>query len=179
MMDNEIYAAIIPIIARGFIDCGISGVTVKQANQPTQQGANSGPTCYLSKIGNRRYGSPKRADDFDGVTGAFEHRETQFYESQFQVTCLSKQGAATKNQPTADDILQGAIYGLQSDSGLSALRAAGLGTLRITESNNPPFQDDERLFEYSPSFTFTVLHEQDIVTATPAVESYEYRIARA
>jgi len=74
--------------------------------------------------------------------------------------------------------LQGAVYGLQSDSGIKALKAAGLGVLRITDSTNPSFQDDERRNEFSPSFTFTVEHERVIVSTTPTVETYDYRINR-
>lgn len=178
MNDNQIYAAIIPVIKRGLIECGVSNVDVKQANQPTQQGANTGPTCYITKLGNKLYGSPKREDVYDSVTGAFNHKKTQLYESQIQVTALAMQNPSNINGPTADDILQAAVHGVQSDAGIAALLASGIGVLRVTESTNPVFQDDQRRNEFAPSFTFTVSHPQVIVTATPAVESYEYRVNR-
>lgn len=178
MNDNQLYAAIIAAIKKGLIDCGFSGIAVKQANQPTQQGANSGPTCYVTKLGNKLYGSPERKDEYNPITRVSDHAEKQYYESQFQLTALAMQSPSAVNGWTADDILQGAIYGLQSDYGIKALKAAGIGVLRITDSTNPSFQDDERRNEFSPSFTFTVTHERVIVSTTPPVETYDYRINR-
>lgn len=62
MLDNALIALLITTLNTGLASIGQSSILVKQANQPTQQGANSAPTVYLSKIADRMYGYPLVVD---------------------------------------------------------------------------------------------------------------------
>lgn len=178
MNDNQLFAAIIPIIAAGLTACGLSGIAIKQAFQPTQQGANTVPTCYLQKLPDRRYGSPQRRDTFDPLEQEFAHTETQFYETTFQVNALATQNPSNLASVTPTDILRAASYALQCDAGILALKQAGLGVLRITDIRNLQINDDRDRFESSPSFDFTLTHQQVIVSTVPLVVSSELNVKR-
>lgn len=177
MKDNELIAALIPILKAGLDACGFSTVAIKQNFQPTPQGANRGSTVYLHKIGDKLHGSPRRSDEYDDEENSFVHTETQLYETTFQVTSLAIQSTSTTSE-TASDIGSAAIHSLQSDSAIASMQALGIGILRVTNLTNANWLDDYGRNEFAPSFDFTVLHHRARITATPAVETYEYRVNR-
>lgn len=144
---------------------------VAQAWQPQAAGAASGPAIYMSKVLDHRHGSPKRdtIPDPDNVARVIR-RELQQYETTLQFTGIWEDGALT-----AADILNNAAAVLQSDLGLDALRAAGIGVERVTTVRNPDFVNDYGNFEAAPSFDIVVTHLQTTLTKAPAVTAYDFR----
>lgn len=180
MDDTEIFTNIIDVLKAGLTANGQGDVAVKQNYQPTNQGPNLGKTLYLDKLpGDKRYGYLKREDHWDEYEQVEVHTETQIYESTFQLTGLSiqdpKLGAAQK---TASDLVNLAAAILQGDAGREALRIRGLNIYRIESIRNPQFVDDRDRFEASPSFDFTLQHEQVIISQSPVVEDISLDIER-
>ncbi len=97
----------------------------------------------------------------------------------FQITALSiqipKLGVA---QLTASDIANTAAGIMQSDMSIDTLTSKGLFIYRITDVRNPYFVDDKERFEASPSFDFTLQHEQVIISQTPVVDDFTFDIER-
>lgn len=62
MLDNALIALIISTLQTGMTAIGQSSILIKQAWQPTQQGANTQPTVYLHKISDGMIGYPQRQD---------------------------------------------------------------------------------------------------------------------
>lgn len=188
MQDNALIRLIGTVLNAGFIAQGftapgpsntvISSIAVKQDYQPTNQGVNTQPTCYLHKIGDHRYGFLRREDIWDRVHEQMVHTESQYYETMFQVSALSIQNPLTPDQPTASDICNIAAAIMQSDATRATLRAQGVGILRIEDVRNPYFMDDKNRFEASPSFDFTLEHEQVIISTSPTAETIELHIDR-
>jgi hypothetical protein len=179
MRDNLIFKNIIEILRAGMDAQDFEDVKIKQAFQPRNQGANTAPTLYIHKLGDHRYGFPKREDIWDQETSTMIHEEKQIYESMFQITGLSIQDpkkAAT--QPTASDIVNAASHAMQSDYAIKSLLAKELSIYRVTAIRNPYFVDDKERFEASPSFDFTLQHEQVIISTTPIISDYELNIER-
>ena len=174
MLDNALIALVINTLIAGEAIAGISGTPVKQAFQPTAQGANSQPTAYLHKLFDRRYGFLGRSDIWDSTQ--IVHTETQQYETTFQLSVLATQNPATPNQYTASDICNLCAAILQSSVSVASLQAQGVGIERITDVRNPSFLDDREQFEYSPNFDFVLTHKQIITSTTPILQSEELAI---
>ncbi len=176
--DNELFAALVTIMNAGLVARGRSGIGVRQSYQPTQQGTPRAPTIFLHKIGDRRYGYLKRVSAYNNqpLDPKIIHIETQFMETRFQVNALAIQDPAVLNSLTASDIVNIASSIMQSDATRAALKALGIGILRVTELQNPYFIDDKERYEASPSFDFILTHEHADVSEEPIVVSVEYQI---
>lgn len=177
MRDNQLFALIIPILNAGFAAQSLD-IIVMQNFQPTQQGVPNSPVLYLHKVSDHRYGHVHRKDEWDDEEEVERHTETQWYETTFQASALAIQDPANVNSLTAADILNTAAAILQSDSTIQALGSQNVGILRIMDIRNPYFTDDRDRFEASPSFDFTLTHEQAIITEIPFVITEEFNIAR-
>jgi len=176
MLDNELIALIRATIIAQEAAAGIPGLPIKQAFQPTQQGANTEPTGYLYKIGDRRVGFPRVSDAWDEQNSRMVHTELQKYETTFQFSALATQDPKAPRQYTASDVLNLAAYTLQSSAAIAAFEARGVGVLRVTDVRNPNFLDDRQRFEASPSFDATFTHDRVVVTTSPVVAIEEYQI---
>lgn len=176
MTDNQLIQLFLPIIQAGLIADGFTNVQAKQANQPTQQGANTGPTVYFFKLNNKRYGFLGRWSKWDTITSKMVHTESQYYECTFQVSSLVRQSPYTPNQYTASDLVNEVASIMQSDNTRTILNNSGVGILRVTDVLNPYFVDDKDQFEASPSFDFTLTYQQSRVTTDPVIQSYDYVI---
>jgi hypothetical protein len=166
--DNDLIRLFLPIIQAGLIADGFSDVTVKQANQPTQQGVNSSPTVYFFKVSNKRYGFLGRFDKWNA--SEIVHTESQYYEITFQISALVRQFPITPTQYTASDLVNEVASIMQADTTLAILNNAGVGILRIMNILNPYFTDDKDQFEASPSFDFTLTYQGSRVSSTPMVQ---------
>jgi len=176
MMDNDLIRLFLPIINNGLIADGFTGVTVKQGNQPTQQGVSSLPTVYFYKLFDKRYGFLKRDDEWDMINEVMVHTEIQQYETTFQISTLVIQRPTTPYQYTASDLVNEVAAIMQSDTARETLLQSDVGILRVSEIRNPYFTDDRDQYEASPSFDFTVTHKQIRVSTSPVVESLELDI---
>lgn len=177
MTDNELIRLFLPIIKNGLISDGFTNVAVKQFNQPTQQGINTAPTIYFSKILDHRYGYLRREDKWNEIKHQIDHIETQMYETTFQIMALVLQNP---NNPayTASDLVNSVAAVMQSDLTLQILANSNVGILRITDIRNPYFKDDRDQFEASPSFDFTLTHRKTRLSTTPAAQPIEAEIYR-
>ena len=173
--DNTLIQLFLPIIQSGLAADGFTGVTVQQANQPTQQGIPTGPTVYFYKLYNRRYGFLGRQDVWDENLDQMTHHEGQYYETSFRFQALVLQNVKTPGY-TASDLINEVACILQSDSTIVELNAQNVGILRITDISNPYFTDDRDNFEALPSFEITLLYLNDRISVDPVVDTYEYGI---
>lgn len=178
MTDNELIRLFLPIIKAGLVDDGFTNVTVVQSYQPTQQGANSGPTIYFYKLGDHRYGWRRATDEWDEENSRMVHTEIQFYETSFQVSSLVTQRPQVPLSYTASDLVNEVAAILQSDKTIVTLNNSDVGILRVTEVRNPYFTDDRDQYEASPSFDFVLTHKQTRVSYSPVIESVEYNFNR-
>lgn len=178
MTDNDLIKLFLPIINSQLLVDGFTGVTVKQANQPTQQGINTGPTVYFYKIGSTRYGFLGRYDRWDTINSRMVHTEVQYMEATFQVSALVLQNVKNTNTYTASDLLNEVASIIQSDYARNILNNSGVGILRVRDLVNPYFVDDRDQFEASPSFDFVLTYKQTRVSADPVLESVELNINR-
>lgn len=186
MLDNDLIRIIGAILKDGFTASGWAVPVVKQNYQPTQQGANTAPTIYVHKMEpERRYGY--RSNDTvyvpavmgpPAVEGYMQTTEIQKYETSYQVDALVIQDPADVNSKTASDYINLAAAIMQAQTTVDKLTAAGIGILRVMEVRNPQFQDDRGRFEQGPSFDFTILHEQVILTTSPVAVGYEFDMER-
>jgi hypothetical protein len=176
MLDNAFIALLLTTIISGESAAGIGGTPVKQAFQPTMQGANTQPTAYLYKLGDRRIGYVARTDQWDSVNNVMVHTETQQYATTFQFSALATQNPATPTQYTASDILNLIASILQSSVTIATLEAQDVGILHIADVRNTYFLDDRQQNEAAPSMDVTLTHKQVITTQTPIVSEYEFQI---
>lgn len=177
LKDNVLIPLIINTIIAGEYAAGIPGTPIKQAFQPTAQGANTQPTAYFYKIGDKRIGYVGRTDVWDTVNSVMVHTETQQYETTFQISALAQQSPTNPTQYTASDILNLIASILQSSVAVATLEANNVGILRITEVRNPYFLDDYERNEASPSMDVTFTHKQIIRTQMPIINATEIQIA--
>lgn len=174
-LDNQLFSALIAIINAGLPAWSITA-TVKQSMQPTTQGVPPGPTVFIFKIGDRRYGSKKVVDAWNEDLQQQEQTETQQYETTFQISALAIQDPSNVDSLTASDIVNSVAAIMNSDSTIQTLEADGMGIYRITDVRNPYFQDDKGNNEASPSFDFTITHKQVSVTVIPTADPVSIQI---
>lgn len=176
--DNQLIRLIGDILVAGFASQGVTPVpAIRQAYQPTQQGAQSGPACYLFKVSDHRYGFPKKGQVWNTITEVFDDATVQVYETTFQCECLVTLTPASTL--TASDILNVASGVLQAPKYQALMIAQGVNILRVTDVRNPYFKNDMDQFQASPSFDFTLTHHRSIISTTPSaspVESAIYRV---
>lgn len=176
MLDNALITLVIATILAGEAAANIPGTPIAQAFQPDLQGANSGPTAYLHKLGDLRVGYVARTDLWDHVNSVMVHTETQQYATTFQISTLAQQNPATPTQYTASDILNLIASILQSSATITALEAQDVGVLHIGEVRNPYFTDDYQRNEAAPSLDVTFCHKQVVTTQAPVVSECEFKI---
>jgi hypothetical protein len=176
--ENELYALIISTMQSGFTALSVTDIAIKQSYQPDQQGANTGPTIYLHKLSDKRYGSAQVSENYDSLGQKIDHTEKQFMESTFQAMVLATQFPTKPGKPTAADLANMAAYTIQSDAGRAALRTGGAGILRVQQIVNAPIFNDRDRNQFAPAFDFTLEHEQVIISQSNIVETIEYRIDR-
>lgn len=172
--DNQIIQIFLPIIQNGLIADGFLNVTVKQSNQPTQQGIPTTPMVFFFKVFNKRFGYLGRYDKW--VINQMQHHEVQYMEITFQVSALVLQYPITPNQYTASDLVNEVASIMQSDNTSTILNNNGIGILRIQDLSNPYFVDDRDQFEASPSFDFTLVYKDDRVSTSPIITEYDSNV---
>jgi hypothetical protein len=167
--DNSLIELFLPIIKEGLIADGFTTTLVKQSNQPTQQGIPTSPMVFFTKIFNKRFGFLRREDRWNTLTSRFDHIESQYYETSFQVAALSLQDPKDLTIPTASDLVNEVACIMQSSTTLDTLNNAGVGILRISDITNPYFTDDRDNFEASPSFDFVLVYLNERASTTPLI----------
>lgn len=166
----------ISTIEAGLTANELTNISVQQSFQPMQEGVNTNPTVYLNRVSDHRYGSATKTDTFDSINNNFVHKESQIYESVFQVTVLALQNptnSASLKPPSALDIANWVAAILQSDTTIQSLWNSKVQILRVTDIRKPNFIDDKGRFEASPNFDFTVIHTQDIISIVPEISRIE------
>lgn len=177
MLDNQLIALFRPIIISGLTAAGVTGVSVVQSNQPTEQGVSTNATVYFTKISDVRYGFMRSNTVLNRLTNLTELHQIQSYETTFQIEALAPQDPAVISL-TASDIVKLVADILQQDDAINTLNLAGVGVLRITDVRNPYFIDEHEEYEASPSFDFTLAHTQEYIKTVPAVISVDEGIHR-
>lgn len=167
MQDNVLIPLIINTLIAGEAAAGISGTPVKQAWQPTAQGANSQPTAYLHKIGDRRYGFVQRTDSWQPVqTAAFTGSISG---TALTVTAVST-GTIGLGDVVAGDSIPVAVTIASFGSG-----SGGTGTYTISEyltvgsetmTASAPTMVHTETQQYESTFQISVLATQN--PATPS-----------
>lgn len=178
MTDNERYAILFPIIAAGLTARGVTGVSLSQSNQPTQQGTPRGRSAFISQLPSVPRGHVRRDSVYSVVSGLMVDTELQTWEVTYQVNALSIQDPADVSSLTAADIVRVIRQIMQSTATINLLHASGIGILRVNDLRNPSFVNDEDRFEYSPSFDFTITYDELYTAEANVVESVELNINR-
>lgn len=176
MLDNQLFQLLIPIIRDGLTAQGFNSIPVKQANQPTQQGANTVNTIYLSKLYSNPLGFLKRSNAWDEGQQVMVHTEKQDFETAFQLNAFALQNAADINSATASDLLRAAWFVLQGDAARAALKASNVGIYRIPNLAGVYSLNDMDNFEASPSFDFSVTHTQSVITTSPVLSEININV---
>lgn len=169
MKDNQLIQIFSPIISQGLIDAGISGVTVMQEDQPTQQGINDNPTIYFQKISSKKCGSQGFRDFWNEDTEEMEHTEVLLMECMFKVSCLFRQNPETPNQLTASDLVQEVAIILNSQKTIQTLQSYEIGIMNIMDMTNPYFINDRNQYYAKPSFNFILRFVDRRLTTVPVV----------
>lgn len=169
MTDAQLFALFNVVLTAGLVEyfpAYAADIKVIRDYNPTNAGRPAGPAVLVQHVSDVRLGSPKRASQPDATLpdGQMRNTMTQIYESTFQINALSPVDWTLE----AIDLVNLAAAIMQSDTTLTALRAAGVEILRVRDVRNPKFRNDREQYEASPSFDFTVTHEQIMLSRNPA-----------
>lgn len=175
MTDNQIIRLFLPLLNAGMTAYGYS-VIIKQSFQPTEQGADSEPQLFFTKVSDKRLGHPQRKSVWDTLLGKQIDTDTQLMEATYQITALVRQ--TSSSEKTASDYAHTAAMLMNGAEFISTLKASGVGILRITDVRNPYMKDDRDQFQASPSFDFTLSFNRDIIRDGKAVSLIEIKTER-
>jgi hypothetical protein len=174
-LDVELRTALLAQLARYGVD---DATEVVQANQPTSQGAPSGPAILFAKLFDGMVGWPQRKDVYNAETGLFDHVESQQVATTYQFSALARVASDDLTSPSAADLLGAAGAALRSDTMMAALRGKGVGVLRVGEIRNTPVQNEQGEYESNPSFDVVLTHRVAYVETVPALAAREVNIQR-
>lgn len=157
---------------------GLSSIKMARAFQPRQHGASTEPYVYFHKVGDHRHGHPSRKDVWNAGRGAFDHVETEQYETTIQFSAWIPQAGTDPDELTESDILNAVSGIIQSDEILTAFRAQGVGVLRVTDVRSQAIVDERDQFATVPTFDVTLTHLRTRVSTIPAVATIEANFGR-
>lgn len=177
MNDNALNVIIRAELIAGLARLGVTADVIA-AYQPTSQGRESDATVYFFQVGDNRYGWQYRTQVYDQEAGEIVRTEKQIIETTYQLMALAPQDPSNLSLPTPKDIVRACAMICNSQAFIVALRAHDIGMQRVTQIRNPYFVNDREQFEASPSFDFTVTHNQVIIDTTPAVSYAEFNQTR-
>lgn len=175
MTDNALIRIFFPLIKSGLTANGITA-TMRQSYQPTEQGAESGAALYFFKVGDKRIGHPKRSSAWNSLLGKEIDTDTQLHESTWQISAWVRQ-TPTSDQTASDVLAITAMY-MQGAQFVEALKAAGVGILRVTDLRNPYFKDERDQFQSSPSFDFTISYNRTMIRDGRAISLVDINTKR-
>lgn len=159
-------------------DYGYGAVAVKKTYQPTQQGAPSGLAILFAKLFDVRHGSPQRLEVWNVDTQQFDYVESIQVETTYQFAAMAERDPADVNALTAGDYLKAAAAAMQSDTMLAALRAQGVGVLRVREIRSTPVTNEKGESAENPTFDVVLTHRDAYTDALPAIVASEVNINR-
>lgn len=177
MTDNQLFTLVRTVILAGLASREMAGWKVARNFQPKQQGANSAPTVYLFKVGDRRIGSPQEKYEWQTDAAEMRARYYQQYETTLQASILLDESDDPEALTPSDAISVVADI-IQTDEGLAALRAGGVGILRVGDVRNPYDVNDRGQFAAGPSFDFVLTYRRTRQATADYAASIDGRIFR-
>lgn len=175
MIDNDLYVIVRTQLLAQLARYGQPTWDVQQAFQPEQQGDNptDQPCLYFHALPDYRYGWPQRKDIWSPLSGIMEHRESQQMEKTLQFNGVMQDTADNVSGLIVADMLKLAAQAFQSDTMMAAMRAQGLGVLRISQIRNVPIQNEQGNFAMNPSFDVVLTHRDDFEHVIGVVNARE------
>lgn len=159
------------------------GLSLGRAFQPRAQGVASGPRFFYFVAGSRRVGFPDKRNVYIPPTppeteGHFELRQLQQYEVRYQFMALIPQSPEDQTALSEHDALCALADIMAGERFRLALRAQGVGMLRITDVRNPYFTDDKDRFAADPSFDIVLTYPRQRVEINAPISAYDLNIKR-
>lgn len=152
-------------------------VKVIAAKEATTQGPETECIAvYFHEIHTRRYGWPQKKEEWNPLLQVFEQVQSQQNETtyQFNVVYLVTEPYGT----TAHELARMVADCMASDMFLDNMRVEDISILRITDVRNPSFQNDQGVWEQSPSFDATITYRDERRFTVPALTSTDAKIYR-
>lgn len=177
--DNDVIQIFLPIINEGLIARGVTGITVVQSAQPTQQGIETGGAVYFQQTNKKRYGFPQVESSWDEIEQSEILTTIQQLEVTYQARALVIQNPANLTSLTASDVLNYVADILQSESTIVTLNDSEIGILRIMDLSNLYFVDDKGRYEAAPVLTFILTYSQsriENIDSTRIIQPGFYRV---
>ena len=179
MNDTKLMDIICTALEVGLVANGYPDPNVAQGFQPQQQGAPSEQAWFIHKISIHKYGYAQKIPKLNDA-GLIDVEETRVIERTYQITAFNKltPEEMTPTVKTADDMAEEAAAIMQSTSVVDALRAQGVGILRITDIRTPYFDDQHDQNDISPNFDFTVTYTRQLTSTVQPVVDYAVNVHR-
>lgn len=173
MNDNALFTLILTVLNGQLADVGLAGTVIVKAYQDVREGVEASPlnaptkSAYLTKLFDKRDGFPREDYIWDDINEIEVRTQLQLYHSTFQLSALAVQTPGNTTQLTASDVANLIAALLQNANTMRLFQAQGVGILAITDIRNPYFLDDRDRYEASPSFDFTLVHNQVLTKSVP------------
>lgn len=178
MRDSPFIIALRAVLTTRYQTFGFGDVAIKQAEQPTQQGIMINRALYVRKILDYRYGYPQRRDEYEESTNTFLHIESSQIIATYQFNAISRLNPADDAAITAADVLKFTAAAIQSDAVMAALRAEGIGVLRVQDLRNVYEIDDQGRHQATPMFDAKFTYRDEIIDRIPRVDTYDLNVKR-
>lgn len=173
MLDSAIYALMLTQLNAGLAARGVTGVTVKQNNQPRQVAASSTPGIYFSGSSRKNFGWPQRVDTWNPTTQLYDRTTTQVKHTKFTIGALVPNASpATPYALTSGDLADVASAILQHEDALAAFRAAGCNVLRVQELPSIWFETSNEQMAQWASFDIIFTHKDVFKTPGNALTGF-------
>lgn len=130
-------------------------------------GESPDPVVYIYEVTTVNHGF-RHERNTPNLSNGVDVEELQYRQTLFQLWGYVPPAA---DGLTTADVVNMAAMAMQSNRLLAALKAQGIGVLRVTEVTNPFRSNEYERFEANPTFDVTITHRVSVTDVAPAIEA--------
>ena len=167
--ENSVYGDLVTLCTQGLEWAGITGFTVKRANQVVNVNSTN-PIVLIDRISSNQFGFQYPKEEYNKKEDNFDQKSCFIQDIKFNIRGLKRRAGIqqTPEISTSEDAIRGLMSYFQSPAGRKACSTLGYSVIKPKANPEPFFISDSDQYEKSPSF--------DIVL--PVVQSYDHTIGK-
>ena len=180
LTENDLWAILLPLVRAAVANMEGETPRVVRAFTPDVQHNEGTPRVALHRVASRRYGAQGTEQDWRvDAAGNGRMIETSVWrkEDTYRIYAYAER-APEDDGYTAKDLLEAVAAFFQGRQGLEALRAEGIGILRVTDITETPFLNDQERHEFGHHIDCILTYRQERERAIPVATTIERKVYR-
>lgn len=167
MKDNDLIMLIRLELISALNKFGYSNVNILHSSQLNQEEKPTGPTLYIHKVTDVRYGSPQHNEQYNCDLQRMERTTTEINISTYQIHSFFIYDTSDPSALTMSELVRTAARAMQLPEFQKALIKNGVNIMRIDKVNYVDSDNKSIDYEEKPFFNFQINHKDIYTTEIP------------